>query len=61
MINLYLNLYEESDYEPSVIGRLQSVEAPFLKAFATRTAIHWHRLLKDKFSKYVSNLVRYKS
>lgn len=52
MINLYLNLYEEGDYDHSVVGRLTSVEAPFLKTFATQTAIHWHSLLKERFSKY---------
>lgn len=51
MINLYLNLYEDGDYEHSVIGRLSNVEAPFLKSFATRTAVHWHGLLKERFAK----------
>lgn len=51
IINLYLNLYEEGDYEHSVIGRLNTVEAPFLKSFALRTATHWHGILKERFSK----------
>ncbi|KAM7356649.1 RAD50 interactor 1 [Cochliomyia hominivorax] len=58
LINLYLNLYEDSDYEHSVIGRLSSVEAPFLKSFAVRTAIHWHGLLKERFSKEFENVLK---
>ncbi|XP_005176930.1 RINT1-like protein isoform X2 [Musca domestica] len=58
MINLYLNLYEEGDYDHSVVGRLTSVEAPFLKTFATQTAIHWHSLLKERFSKEFENVLK---
>ncbi|KNC26286.1 RINT1-like protein [Lucilia cuprina] len=58
LINLYLNLYEESDYEHSVIGRLSSVEAPFLKSFAIRTAIYWHGLLKERFTKEFENVLK---
>ncbi|XP_013109700.1 RINT1-like protein [Stomoxys calcitrans] len=58
MVNLYLNLYEENDYEHSVIGRLSNVEAPYLKSFATQTAIHWHGLLKEKFSREFENALK---
>ncbi|XP_075161070.1 RAD50 interactor 1 [Haematobia irritans] len=58
LTNLYLTLYEDNDYENSVIGRLNNVEAPYLKTFAMRTAIHWHALLKDKFSREFENALK---
>lgn len=52
IVGLYLSLSGEVHSSNSIIGRLEMVEAFHLKSFALRTAIYWHDVLKDKFSKY---------
>lgn len=51
IVNLFLSLSgspESSD--SSVIGRLQEVEAPNLKMYSRRVALHWHDMIKEKLS-----------
>uniref|UniRef100_A0A1B0B173 RAD50-interacting protein 1 n=1 Tax=Glossina palpalis gambiensis TaxID=67801 RepID=A0A1B0B173_9MUSC len=49
IINLYLNLYEESNTEHCILGRLCNVNANFLKSFANSTATYWYGLLRERF------------
>ncbi|XP_055836997.1 RINT1-like protein isoform X1 [Episyrphus balteatus] len=58
MVNLYLSLSGAHDSSNCVIGRLDAVEAPFLQSFAVRTAVHWHGLLKEKFSNEFETLLK---
>ncbi|XP_068149331.1 RINT1-like protein [Drosophila tropicalis] len=50
LVNIYLTLYESNDCEHSVVGRLHAVKAQYLKNFAERTAIYWHKLLLKRLS-----------
>lgn len=51
LVGLYLSLCGEPNSMNSVIGRLSNVEAYYIKSFAERTAIYWHEVLEDKFSR----------
>ncbi|XP_036339917.1 RINT1-like protein isoform X4 [Rhagoletis pomonella] len=52
MVNIYLTLFEDSDCENSIIGRLCNIEAPHLKLYAIKTATFWHKILRDKFTRF---------
>lgn len=49
-MNLFLSLSGSPDSSDSVIGRLQEVDAPHLKLYARRVAMHWYEIIKEKFS-----------
>ncbi len=50
IVNLFLSLSGSPDSTDSVIGRLQDTDAPHLKLYARRVAMHWYELIKEKFS-----------
>lgn len=50
IVNLFLSLSGSPDSLDSVIGRLQDVDAPHLKLYARRVALHWYEIIKEKFS-----------
>ncbi|XP_067647799.1 RINT1-like protein isoform X4 [Eurosta solidaginis] len=52
MVNIFLTLFEDNDCENSVIGRLNDIQAPNLKQYATNVGIYWHKLLTDKFARF---------
>ena len=48
-IGLYVAL--SGPMSNSILDRLSTVDAPHLKMYARNTAIYWHDILKEKFSK----------
>lgn len=51
VVNLFLSLSGSPESSDSVIGRLQDVDAPHMKLYARRMALHWHDVIKEKLSK----------
>ncbi|XP_036339913.1 RINT1-like protein isoform X1 [Rhagoletis pomonella] len=58
MVNIYLTLFEDSDCENSIIGRLCNIEAPHLKLYAIKTATFWHKILRDKFTSELESILK---
>lgn len=50
IVNLFLSLSGSPESTDSVIGRLQDVDAPNLKMFSRKVALHWHDIIKEKLS-----------
>jgi hypothetical protein len=50
IVNLFLSLSGSPESTDSVIGRLQDVDAPHLKLYARRVALHWYDIIKQKLS-----------
>lgn len=51
VVTLFLSLSGSPESSDSVIGRLQDVDAPHMKLYARRMALHWHDIIKEKLSK----------
>jgi RAD50-interacting protein 1 len=51
IVNLFLSLCGSPESSESVIGRLQEVDAPHMKLYARRMALHWHDIIKEKLSR----------
>jgi len=58
MVELYLSLCGDSYSSDNVLGRSFETDAPNLKVFARRTALYWHELLTDKFSRDFEKLLK---
>ncbi|XP_067647796.1 RINT1-like protein isoform X2 [Eurosta solidaginis] len=58
MVNIFLTLFEDNDCENSVIGRLNDIQAPNLKQYATNVGIYWHKLLTDKFARELERTLK---
>lgn len=50
IVSLYLSLSGSTESTDSVIGRLNDVDAPNLKLYAKRVALHWYEIIKEKLS-----------
>ncbi|KAG5676779.1 hypothetical protein PVAND_006588 [Polypedilum vanderplanki] len=61
IVDLFLSLSGSPDAssDSSVIGRLQEVEAPNLKMYSRRVALHWHDVIKEKLSIEFENILKH--
>ncbi|XP_055379925.1 RINT1-like protein [Condylostylus longicornis] len=50
MVALFLSLGGEHSSANSIVGRLENIEARFLKAYAIKSSVYWYNILKEKFS-----------
>lgn len=57
IVGLYMALCGEHNSTNCIIGRLETINAFHLKSYAIRTAVFWHELLKEKFSKYLYMII----
>lgn len=53
-----MSLSGSPDSLDSVIGRLQDVDAPHLKLYARRVALHWYEIIKEKLSVDFETILR---
>lgn len=58
VVNLFLSLSGSPESTDSVIGRLQDVDAPNLKLYSRKVAIHWHDVIKQKFSSEFETILK---